>query len=75
MKDFRLLSRSNLLAWLEFLSRTLINAYSGAFKEGVWLHFQPEVRFREYFIYLLMKEKSKKKINHSEGAENIDFIY
>ena len=30
MKDIRLLSLSNSLAWLEFLSRTLTNAFSGA---------------------------------------------
>ena len=33
---------------------------------------QLKVRFREYFVYLLMKEKSFKKINHLEDAENID---
>ena len=29
-------------------------------KEGVWLHSQPKVRFREYFVYFLMKQKPKK---------------
>ena len=43
-------------------------------KEGVSLHSSPKVRFREYFIYFLMRQNLK-KIDHSEGAENIDFTY
>ena len=31
------------------------------FEEGVSLHFQPKVRFRGYFVYLLMRQNSKKK--------------
>ena len=30
------------------------------FKEGVSLHSQPKVRFREYFEYFLMRQKSLK---------------
>ena len=30
-------------------------------KEVVSLHFQPKVRFRKYFEYFLMKQKSFKK--------------
>ena len=29
-------------------------------KKGVSLHSQPIVRFREYFVYFLMRKKSKK---------------
>ena len=45
------------------------------FKENVSLHTQPKVRYKEYFVYFLMRQKYKKKINHSEGVENIDFTY
>ena len=31
-----------------------------SFKEGVSLHSQPKVRFREYFEYFLMRQKSLK---------------
>ena len=43
-------------------------------KEGVSLHSQPNVRFREYFEYFL-RDKNMKKINHSEDGKNIDFTY
>ena len=31
------------------------------FKEAVLLHSQPKVKFREYFVYSLMRQKSEKK--------------
>ena len=43
-------------------------------KEGVSLHSQPKVKFREYFVYFLMRQNLT-KINYSEGAKNIHFTY
>ena len=31
-----------------------------SFKDGISLHSQPKVRFREYFVYFLMRQNSKK---------------
>ena len=47
---------------------------SWAVKEGVSLHSQQKVRFREYFEYLQIG-KNMKKINQSEGGKEIDFTY
>ena len=52
----------------------ITNEFYRLFKEDVSLHSQPKVRFREYFVYFLMRHKSK-EINHSGGGKNINFTY
>ena len=60
--------------FLQFIVVSITETSVLYLKEGVLLHSQPKVRFREYFVYFLMRQNLK-KINHSEGAENIDFTY
>ena len=45
-----------------------------ALKEGVSLHSQQKVRFKEYFEYFL-RDKNMKKNNHSKGGKNIEITY
>ena len=43
-----------------FGSTCIVHLSYSAIKEGVSLHSQPKARFREYFVYFLMRQKSKK---------------
>ena len=60
-----------MLLTYNYFFKVHVNVY---FKQGVSLHYPLKVRFREYFVYFLMRQEFK-KINHSEGTEKIDFTY
>ena len=66
------ISQRNSFAWILFF--VFILNISVTLKEGVSLHSQPKVRFKEYFVYFLMRQKSLKNLPFRK-CWNIDFTY
>ena len=53
-------SRSMEKAKETFSEQNNLTKNRGLFKKGVSLHSQPKVKFRQYFVHFLMRQKSLK---------------
>ena len=60
-----------LISLLTLKSLLFLNIDVDPLKEGVSLHSQLNVRFREFFVHFLTRQFEK----NLERAENIDFTY